>query len=162
MNSCNRSCILAENLNRISTFTLPTIPVNVSVISVEHEVRRKAKIIWMMRIPHNYADGEHIEYIIEARAHIGNSFSKHKLGQWFNLQVENIQIESLHSHNFKYVLLVVVCFEQQIKKHKTTFFIIFLDYLVGLHCWLDDSMNFELQRSMKMVREAILRQLYFN
>lgn len=93
--------MMAENLNRVSSFTLPTIPFNVSVISLEHDVRRNAKIIWLMRMPHNHSDDEHIEYIIEARAHIGNSFSRPKLGQWFILQAENIQIESMHSHNFK-------------------------------------------------------------
>lgn len=93
---------MAENLNRISTFILPSIPINVSVASVEHEARRKAKITWLMRMPHNHHQNE-LEYIIEARAHIGNSFSKYKLSQWFVLQAENTQVESVHSHNFKCV-----------------------------------------------------------
>lgn len=104
---------MADNLNRISIYTLPSIPVNVSVISVEHEARRKAKIIWLMRTPQNHRVDDHTEYIIEARAHIGNSFSKYKLGQWFVLQTENIQIESMRSLNFKYVqctLYTLVCF----------------------------------------------------
>lgn len=103
INSCNRSCVMAENLNRISTFALPSIPTNISVISIEHELRRKVKIMWFMRIPYNHSGDEHIEYVLEARAHIGNTFSKHKLGHWFVLQADNINIESTHSHNFKYV-----------------------------------------------------------
>lgn len=61
---------MAENLNRVSMITLPSIPINVSVMSVEQESRRKAKIIWLMRIPDNHYD--RIEYILEARAHIGH------------------------------------------------------------------------------------------
>lgn len=98
---------MAENLHRMSTFTLPSIPQNLSVMSVEHESRRKAKINWLMRIPHNHGDDEqHIEYIVEARAHIGNLFSKHKLGQWFVLHAENFHLEPMHSHNSKYVLVL--------------------------------------------------------
>lgn len=91
---------MAENLNRVSMITLPSIPINVSVMSVEQESHRKAKIIWLMRIPDNHYD--RIEYILEARAHIGHSFSKYKLAQWFVLQAENILIESIHSHIVKY------------------------------------------------------------
>lgn len=95
---------MVENLNHISTFTLPSIPANVSVISIEHEVRLKAKILWFMQIPHNRDDSEHIEYVIEARAHIGNSYFKHKLGQWFVLHAENIVLESIDSHHSRCVL----------------------------------------------------------
>lgn len=101
MNSCNRSCVMAENLNRVSMITLPSIPINVSAISVEQESRRKAKIIWLMRIPDNHYY-DRIEYILEARSHIGHSFSKYKLSEWFVLQAENILIESMHSHIAKY------------------------------------------------------------
>lgn len=109
-NNCNRSCIMAENLNRISTFILPPIPTNVNVVSIEHDARRRAKISWLMRIPHNRCD-EHIEYIIEARAHVGNSFSKHKLGQWFVINTENFHFESMHSHNSKCVFRVFHLYE---------------------------------------------------
>lgn len=102
INNCNRSCVMAENLNRVITLTLPPIPTSVSVVSVEHEARQKAKISWLMRIPHNRCD-EHIDYIVEARAHIGNSFSKHKFGQWFVVNTENFHLESMHSHNTKCV-----------------------------------------------------------
>lgn len=101
-NTCNRSCIVPENLNRISTFILPPIPLNVSVVSVEHEARRTAKISWLMRLPHNRCD-EQIDYIVEARMHVGHSFSKHKLGQWFVISTENFHLELMHSHNSKYV-----------------------------------------------------------
>lgn len=93
---------MPENLNRVSTFILPPIPVNVSVVSVEHEARRTAKISWLMRLPHNRCD-EQIDYIVEARMHVGHSFSKHKLGQWFVMSTENFHLELLHSHNSKYV-----------------------------------------------------------
>lgn len=57
-----------------------------------------------MQMPHDHSSDEHIEYIIEARSHIGNTFSKHKLGsQWFVLHAENFDVESVHSHNSKYV-----------------------------------------------------------
>lgn len=105
INNCNRSCIMAENLNRISTFTLPPIPTDVSVVSVEHDTRRKAKISWLMRTPHNRCE-EQIDYIVEARAHVGHSFSKHKLGQWFAISTENVHIEAMHSHNSKCVLKI--------------------------------------------------------
>lgn len=93
---------MPENLNRISIFTLPPIPINVSVVSVEHDTKRKAKISWLMRIPHNRCEDK-IDYVIEARAHVGNSFSKHKLGQWFAINTENVHLESMHSHNSKCV-----------------------------------------------------------
>lgn len=101
-NNCNRSCILPDNVNRISIFTLPPIPTNVNVISMEHEVRRKAKISWLMRTSHNNC-GEQIDYVVEARAHVGYSFSKHKLGQWFVISTEHLTLEPLHSHNTKCV-----------------------------------------------------------
>lgn len=91
---------MASNLNRIPTFTLPPIPTNISVVSIEHDARRRAKISWLMRIPHNRCD-EHIEYIVEARNHIGNTFLKHKLGQWFVINTDNYHFESMHSHNSK-------------------------------------------------------------
>lgn len=103
INNCNRSCTMPENLNRISTFTLPPIPTDLSAVSMEHSVRRKAKLSWLMRIPHNRCN-EQIDYIFEARAHVGYSFSKHKLGQWFAINTENIHLESMHSHNSKCVL----------------------------------------------------------
>lgn len=93
---------MAENLNRISTFILPPIPTNVSVVSIEHDARRRAKISWHMRIPHNHCD-ERIEYIVEARMHVGNTFSKHKLGQRFVINADNYHFESMHSYNSKYV-----------------------------------------------------------
>lgn len=96
---------MAENLNRISAFTLPPIPTNVNVVSIELDARRRAKISWHMRIPHNHCD-EHIEYIVEARMHVGNSFSKYKLGQWFVIKAENYHFESMHSYSSKYVPLI--------------------------------------------------------
>lgn len=107
INSCNRSCMMAENLNRISTSTLPPIPVNVSLVSSEHEARRTAKITWLMRIPHNHCN-EQVDYIVEARSHVGSTFSKHKLGQWFVVRMEHFHLEPMHSHNSKCVLLGVV------------------------------------------------------
>lgn len=124
---------MAENLNRISTFALPSIPTNVSVISIEHEVRRKVKIMWFMRMPHNHSGDVHIEYVIEARAHIGNTFSKQKLGQWFVLPAENIHFESMHSHHTKYVRSFGILFWTE--NRKTLFSLLrFLDYPVVYHC----------------------------
>lgn len=96
---------MAENLNRISTFTLLPIPTNLSVSSMEHEAKRKAKITWLMRIPHNRCE-EQIDYVVEARAHIGCTFSKHKMGQWYAINTENFHVESMHSHNSKCVLSI--------------------------------------------------------
>ncbi|XP_031618171.1 uncharacterized protein LOC116337626 isoform X2 [Contarinia nasturtii] len=107
INNCNRSCIMAENLNRVSTFTLLPIPTNISVISMEHEARRKAKITWLMRIAHSRRE-EQIDYVVEARAHIGYTFSKHKMGQWFAINTENFHIESMHSHNSKISCLITL------------------------------------------------------
>lgn len=64
---------MAENLNRISAFTLPPIPTNVNVVSIELDARRRAKISWHMRIPHNHCD-EHIEYIVEAQCMLATHF----------------------------------------------------------------------------------------
>lgn len=93
---------MPENVYRISTFILPPIPTNVSVFSIENEQKRKAKITWLMRIPHSRSQ-EQIDYVVEARAHIGFSFSKHKLGQWFVISTESLSLESMHSHNTKCV-----------------------------------------------------------
>lgn len=89
---------------------LPPIPNDVRVNSLEHEVRRRAKITWLMRMPRGNRNDwdDHIEYIVEARAHIGHSFSKHKLGQWFVMHTENCHIESTHSHHSKFVKLLQI------------------------------------------------------
>lgn len=100
INACNRSCIMPENLSHVSTFILPPIPTNVTVQSMEHEYRRKAKMSWLMRLPHNRCE-EQIDYIVEARMHIGHYFARHKLGQWFVIPTENLHLELMHSHNSK-------------------------------------------------------------
>lgn len=134
---------MPENLNRISTFTLPPIPFNVSVVSMEHDTKRKAKISWFMRIPHNRCEDK-IDYVIEARAHVGYSFSKHKLGQWFAINTENVHLESMHSHNSKCVFYMS---NSQVNVCSEMFSFFFrsacnLELPVWSRLKLDDFMNF--------------------
>lgn len=104
-NNCNRLCQPIENLERISIATLPSIPANVTVLSAEFEQRRTTHISWQMRA-HNSRYNELIDYIIEARAHVGYTFAKHKLSHWFPLNIDYIQMERKHKPNY---LLYVFC-----------------------------------------------------
>lgn len=79
---------------------LPPIPTNVSVVSMEQGQKRKAKVSWLL--PHHRSE-EQIDYVVEARAHVGSSFSKHKLSQWFVINAENLTLEPMHSQNTKCV-----------------------------------------------------------
>lgn len=90
-NGCHRICENALNLNAIDSAVLPALPMNVSVLSVESDMRRKARISWEM-LPHD--DGlESIDFIIEARVHVGHTFSPHKLSHWYVMHSAGREIE---------------------------------------------------------------------
>lgn len=99
--NCNRLCQSATNLDQIPTNVIPSIPTNVTVVSVELEQRRKAYVSWQMRSHHSH--NELIDYIIEARAHVGSTFSKHKLSlsNWFAVDTEYVHMEQKHSQSFQ-------------------------------------------------------------
>lgn len=96
-----------------------------------------------MRLPHNRCE-EQIDYIVEARMHVGHSFSKHKLGQWFVIVTDNFQLELMHSLNSKYVPPLVspdtVWNKPFPQKRYFSFF--FQEFLIGFLYRLDDSMSF--------------------
>lgn len=94
--NCNRSCEAIQNLDRIPLITLPAIPINITVTSIEHDTYRTAEISWQMRSHHNRYD-EQIDYVIEARAHVGNTFSKHKLSQWYVINGDRFRSERKYS-----------------------------------------------------------------
>lgn len=167
-NNCNRSCILAEDLNRISTFTLPPIPTDVTIISMEYETKRNAKISWLMRIPHNRYD-EQIDYVVEARAHIGYTFSIQKLGQSFALNTSNFHHESIHSYKSKWVSVVVSTIVLTVNIEMMYFILklyVGFAHNLGFHAWchckLDDFMNFVYWLSTETVPEVIPNQQHFN
>lgn len=92
-NNCNRSCEIILNLDRIPLVTLPAIPIDILISSVEHQAHRTAEISWQMRSHHNNRYDEQIDYIIEARAHAGSTFSKHKLSQWYVINGNSFRME---------------------------------------------------------------------
>lgn len=94
-NNCNRSCDSNVYLDRIPLLTLPAIPINLTVFSIKRETHHRAEISWLMRSQHNRYD-EQIDYVIEARAHVGCTFSKHKLSQWFLFQGIKVAIDGKH------------------------------------------------------------------
>lgn len=105
-NNCIHSCESNIYLDRIPLLTLPATPINVTVFGVERETHRAAEISWLMRSQHNRYD-EQIDYVIEARAHVGCTFSKHKLSQWFIFKGNQVAIDGKHSQNhFKWEQLI--------------------------------------------------------
>lgn len=81
-NRCNRICENAEELGNVSMEILPSIPVHLTVVSVEHEFKRKAQLSWEMFVLNERLDAI-VDYAIEARVHIGHTFARHKLSDWF-------------------------------------------------------------------------------
>lgn len=83
-NGCHRICENPLNLNAIDVSVLPAVPFNVSVFSMESEMRRKIRITWQIMQRHNQDDDiDAIDFIIEARVHVGQTFSPHKLSHWY-------------------------------------------------------------------------------
>lgn len=93
-NGCHRICENALNLNAIDATVLPTIPMNVSALSWESEMRRRVRISWEMLHCHDN-DLEAIDFIVEARVHVGHTFSPHKLSHWFVVHPTGREIQRL-------------------------------------------------------------------
>lgn len=94
---CNQTCQKAENLANWSSLAIPPIPENVTVFSNEKEVRRQAHICWEMSSLQN-----NTEFIIEGRVHVGNTFSIHKLSNWYVVNTDSLQVLDRLSNNFRY------------------------------------------------------------
>lgn len=95
---CSKKCINATNFETIPLSTLPPIPSNVKVTSMESHRRKTAQISW--EIPQR--NGEEIEYVIENRMHIGYTFAEYKLSEWSVVQprsLERVSTRRLHKIN---------------------------------------------------------------
>lgn len=91
-NGCHRICENALNLNAFDVSVLPTVPINVSVVTIESEQRRKGRISWEMQ-QHQDVGMELIDFIIEGRVHIGHTYSVHKLSHWYAMQSTEREIQ---------------------------------------------------------------------
>lgn len=83
-NGCHRICDNALNLNAIDGSVLPAVPVNVSVSSMESEMRRKVRVAWeLLHLHEREIELGTVDFIVEARVHVGHTFSAHKLSHWY-------------------------------------------------------------------------------
>lgn len=99
-NGCHRICVNPLNLDAVDVLALPAIPTNVTVVTVEPEMRRKARIAWDMQ----YHSGDGIElfdFIVEARVHIGHTFSPHKLSHWFTIRSIGREIQQTSDNSLR-------------------------------------------------------------
>lgn len=84
---CSNKCMNATKLEEIQITSLPMIPSEVEVKSLEDQERKTVQVTWKML----YHNRDAIEYIIECRVHVGYTFAEYKLSEWFVVQPYNLQ-----------------------------------------------------------------------
>lgn len=82
---CGRTC-LPVGLESIPNRVLLPIPHHLSVVSVPYH-RNWAELSWTMDTP-LMSISPAMYFVVEARAHSGFTYAKHKLSKWFNINYE--------------------------------------------------------------------------
>lgn len=91
---CSRKCVNATELPQVPLTTLPAIPSDVDVMSLESTARKRAQISWKM--PNRNSDN--VDFVLEYRVHVGHTFSEHKLSPWLVIHAQAIQQVAMNFH----------------------------------------------------------------